>query len=136
MIFVDTGAWFEANAEQGRVAHTIRALMEQHATELTTSTPVLTELWLLLAARRGASRATATCLDVSVNAEVLVVDQQDHDRALAIMRRWLDQSFSYAEATSFALMSRMKIDSALSLDNHFRVYRYGRQRAHAFHVLP
>lgn len=136
MIFVDTGAWYEANAERGRVASAIRQLMERHATDLATSAPVLTELWLLLAARRGAQPATAACLDVSANAEVLVVDREDHDRALAIMRRWSDQSFSYADASSFALMSRMKIDTVLSLDHHFRVYRYGRQRAHAFQVLP
>jgi uncharacterized protein len=67
---------------------------------------------------------------------ILVVDREDHERALAIMRRWSDQSFSYADASSFALMSRMKIDTALSLDHHVRVYRYGRRRAYAFHVLP
>jgi len=136
VIFVDTGAWYEANAERGRTADVIRRVLQDHAADLATSVPVLTELWLLLAARRGAPLATAACLDVSANAELLVVDREDHDRALAIMRRWSDQAFSYADASSFAVMNRMKIDMVVSLDHHFRVYRYGRRRAHAFHVVP
>ncbi|CAN5881878.1 hypothetical protein BH23ACT10_BH23ACT10_23590 [soil metagenome] len=136
MIFVDTSAWYEATADEGPVADAIERLMNDNAADLATSVPVLTELWPLIASRRNATLATAACLDVSINAEVFTVDREDHDRALAIMRGWSDQAFSYADATSFALMARTRIDTVLSLDDHFRVYRHGRHRAQAFHVLP
>lgn len=136
VIFVDTSAWYEATADEGSVAHAIERVMDDNAADLATSVPVLTELWSLTASRRSVTLATAACLDISINAEVLTVDREDHDRALAIMRGWSDQAFSYADATSFALMARMKIDTVLSLDDHFRVYRHGRHRAQALRVLP
>lgn len=135
-LFVDTGAWYEANLERTAAADAARALFSEHADGLVTSVPVVTELWTLAAAQRGADRATAICLDVSAHADVLTVEPDDHRRALAVLRTWGDQPFSYADATSFVLMARERIDAVASFDDHFRVYRYGRRRAHAFHVLP
>lgn len=135
MIFVDTGVWYEANAERGELAGRLRDVLGEHAGRLATSVPVLTELWSLLAVRRSATLATATCLDLAAHAKVLGVTIDEHERALAVLRRWPDQSFSYADATSFVLMAREGIDTVASLDDHFRVYRYGRLRDRAFRVI-
>jgi predicted nucleic acid-binding protein len=97
--------------------------------------PVLAELWSLLAVRRNAALATATCLDVAAHTDVLGVTTDDHEHALAVTRSWPDQSFSYTDATSFVLMAREGIDTVASLDDHFRVYRHGRRRARAFRVV-
>lgn len=135
MIFVDTGVWFEANAERGELADRLRDVLAEHAERLATSVPVLAELWSLLAVRRNTSLATATCLDIAAHAAVHGVRTDDHERALAVLRRWADQSFSYTDATSFVVMAREGIDTVASLDDHFRVYRYGRRRDRAFRVI-
>lgn len=134
--FVDTGAWYEANFECTAAADALLELFDEYGDDLLTSVPVMTELWTLVAVRSGAHEATASCLDVSAHATVLVVDEDAHRSALGVMRTWSDQSFSYADATSFVLMARHRIDLAVSLDQHFRVYRYGRRKDQAFRVLP
>lgn len=130
-----TGVWYEANAERGALADHLRGVLGARADQLATSMPVLAELWSLLAVRRSVALATATCLDVAAHTDVLAVTPEDRQRALGILRRWSDQSFSYTDATSFAVMTREGIETVLTLDDHFRVYRHGRRRDRAFHVL-
>lgn len=135
MIFVDTGVWYETNAGRSRLGAHLRETVAEHADELATSVPVLAELWSLLAVRRNVAIATASCLDVAAHADVLGVTTDDHERALAVMRGWPDQSFSYTDATSFVLMTRERLDTVATLDDHFRIYRYGRRRERAFTVI-
>ena len=134
-LFVDTSVWFELNAGEGPL---VDALVDrlQAATHLVTSVPVLTEVWSLLAVRRSPRLATDTCLDITANADVLLLTPDDHEHALAVLRSWPDQSFSYADATSFLLMIREGIDTVATLDDHFRTFRHGPDRRRSFHVLP
>lgn len=134
-LFVDTGVWFELNAGDGPLVDVLAARVEEHE-ELATSGPVLTELWSLLAVRRSTSLATEACLDVAASCRLLTIEQTDHENALAVLRSWPDQSFSYADATSFMLMVREGIESVASLDQHFRVFRHGPDRRRSFHVVP
>lgn len=133
-VFVDTGVWFELNAGDDR---RIARLVEQLGTadELCTSTPVLAELWNLLTVRRSPGLATEACLDIAASTTVLHVEPADHEHALAVMRAWPDQSFSYTDATSFLLMVREGIDIVASFDVHFHVFRHGPDRRRAFQVL-
>ena len=135
-VFVDTSAWVAAQIGPEDVAEAISGLLEDRAERLVTSAHVLTETWSLLAVRAGPALARAVVLDVSASASVLHGDAEAHQDALGIMRLWADQAFSYADATSFALMIRQRIDTAVTLDQHFRVFRHGRDRREAFHVLP
>lgn len=136
MIFIDTGIWFEAEVGSGDASQATHALLQQHESELVTSSPVLAELWNLIAVRRSPHRATRACIDVAASVDLLHIEQQDHDRALGVLATWRDQTFSYADALSFVLAEREGIEVVGSFDDHFRVYRYGPDRGNAFRVLP
>jgi hypothetical protein len=55
--------------------------------------------------------------------ELLRVDEDHEARAWQIILDFTDQTFSYTDATTFAVAESIGIDGALSLDRHFR--RYG-----------
>lgn len=136
MIFVDTSAWYEVFGN-GRSTEAVRRLIDGHHARLVTSDAVLAELWNMLHIRRGAYLATPICLQIVERFRLVETESEQRRRALAILTQWADQPFSYADALSFALMERHRIDTALSLDSHFRVYRYQRGRQQqAFTVLP
>ena len=44
--------------------------------------------------------------------------------ARTILRQYSDKGFSLLDATSFAVMERLGIDTALSFDKHFAQYRW------------
>ena len=46
----------------------------------------------------------------------------DEVRAIDILARYKDKTFSYTDATSFAVMERLGIGAALSLDSDFKQY--------------
>ena len=45
------------------------------------------------------------------------------------------QDFSLVDRTSFAVMERLGLVRAASFDNHFAIYRFGRNRDRAFEIL-
>jgi predicted nucleic acid-binding protein len=68
-------------------------------------------------------------------AEIEKIGLQDLEAAWAIGQIFADQDFSIVDRTSFAVMERLGITRAASFDDHFAVYRYGRNRDKAFEVL-
>lgn len=48
----------------------------------------------------------------------------DESRAKAILRQYRDKTFSYTDATSFAVMERLGIRIAFAFDPHFRQYGF------------
>jgi predicted nucleic acid-binding protein len=48
---------------------------------------------------------------------------------------WSDQDFSIVDRTSFAVMNRLGIDRAASLDDHFAVFRFGPRRRQSFTIV-
>ena len=101
-----------------------------------TTDHVVVETWLLLKnryrreaaeqfwdrIRRGAARIELTTL-------------ADLEVAWAIGEVFPDQDFSIVDRTSFVVMERLGITRVASFDDHFAVYRYGRNRDRAFEVL-
>jgi predicted nucleic acid-binding protein len=55
--------------------------------------------------------------------------------AFAIGEAYGDQDFSIVDRTSFAVMQRLGLERAASLDDDFAVFRYGPQRRLAFTVV-
>lgn len=47
------------------------------------------------------------------------VTEQDEKRAREILIAYKDKSFSYTDATTFAVMERLKVNVVLAFDNHF-----------------
>lgn len=136
MILVDTGVWYEAAADRGNSGDQCRDLLAQHHRDLATTDAVLTELWALLVARGRGHLSLVTARDVVSSAAVLAPTTIDRRRSIEILADWPDRGLSYSDVLSFALMEREGIDTALSLDHHFRIFRHGPDRARRFRVLP
>ena len=69
-------------------------------------------------------------------ARVEVSGLADLEVASAIGAAFGDQRFSLSDRTSWAVMERLGIHEAVTLDNDFRVYRFGPDRRRAFTVSP
>jgi uncharacterized protein len=50
------------------------------------------------------------------------VGVDDEDSALKILKDFTDKDFSYTDATSFAFMKRLGIETAFAFDDHFVQY--------------
>jgi len=50
------------------------------------------------------------------------VTVEDESKAVKILKAFKDKDFSYTDATSFALMERLGIDTAFAFDDHFTQY--------------
>jgi len=48
--------------------------------------------------------------------------EDDEARARTILRQYGDKTFSYTDATSFAVMDRLGLNTAFAFDPHFRQY--------------
>jgi predicted nucleic acid-binding protein len=134
-VFVDSSAWYAAldAADAGHVA--TATLLNTHGPQMMTD-HVLVETWLLVARRLGYQLAEAfvrEALDGGVVIEI--VSRTDIEKASEIALAFPDQTFSIVDRTSFAVMERLGITQAISLDDDFLVYRYGRDRRRAFEVL-
>jgi len=69
-------------------------------------------------------------------AAVETVGAADLDSAWEIGKSFREQDFSIVDRTSFAVMRRLGIERAASLDGHFAIFRYGPNRRQAFTVVP
>jgi len=56
--------------------------------------------------------------------QVLWIDEKIEHRAREIFRKYYDQTFSFTDCTSFALMEREEIDTAFTFDQHFRILNF------------
>lgn len=52
------------------------------------------------------------------------VTEDDEGRAKEIIRKYTDKTFSYTDATSFAVMERLGLRTAFAFDPHFRQYGF------------
>ncbi len=60
--------------------------------------------------------------DDSERTTVIRVRVTDEQRAKEILAKYDDKSFSFADATSFAVMERLGVAHVFSLDDDFRQY--------------
>jgi len=52
------------------------------------------------------------------------VTGEDESKAVAILQRYVDKTFSYTDACSFAVMERLRLKTAVAFDPHFRQYGF------------
>jgi uncharacterized protein len=103
---------------------------------LVTSDHVLVETWLLLAHRVGRSAAEQWWEAIRGGAaSVEPVILADLEVAFAIGEAFADQDFSIVDRTSFAVMQRLGVFRAATLDEHFAIFRFGRDRTRAFEIV-
>jgi uncharacterized protein len=134
-LFVDTSVWFAAaNASDVDNARAKAVLSSEGS--LATTDHVLAETWTLL--HHKVNRKTAERFWDGLRSGVALVESvgpADLETAWQIGQAWADQDFSFVDRTSFAVMLRLGIERAASLDNHFAVFRYGPRRRRSFLVL-
>jgi predicted nucleic acid-binding protein len=103
---------------------------------LLTSDHVLVESWFLIAHRLGRDAAERFWGAIRAGAVTLeAVMAADLEVAFAIGEDFPDQDFSIVDRTSFAVMQRLGVLRAASLDEHFAIFRFGRDRSRAFEIV-
>ena len=138
-IFVDTGAWY-ATADRSDRYHSAAAwfyLEHAHARDLVTSDLVVSETFTLLTTHLGRAPAVTFWETLrEIRLPILTLDPADLEAAWQISQAFPDQTFSFTDCASFALMERRGIDEAFTFDPHFLVYRFGSARRRAFRCYP
>lgn len=122
-IFVDTGAWY-ALVDRKDPYHTrAKAFFDNNAIPFITTNFVFDEAVTLIMNRLGWSVAAAfgEGLKKSSFATIAVVTDGDEEKAWEIFLKYKDAGFSYTDCTSFAVMRRLKIDTAFAFDEHFKI---------------
>lgn len=134
-LFVDTSVWYsvaDGNDPDNPRAREILASGEA----LLTTDHVLVETWTLI--RNRIHRRAAERFWEGLRSGVALVEPvglADLEAAWQIGVDWKDQDFSLVDRTSFAVMRRLGIEQAASLDDHFAVFRFGPRLRQAFKIL-
>lgn len=129
-IFVDTGAWY-AIVDRNDPDHAKAAdFLKSNTFPLITTNFVFGETITLIRMRLGwnIARDFGQRLRDSAFVSLLPLRDEDEERAWKTFLKYKDQDFSYTDCTSFALMERLRTDTAFSFDEHFKIMR--------FHIVP
>jgi len=129
-VFVDTSGWLAAVSARERrhaeAATVYDELVEKRA-RLVTTNLVVAEMHILTV--RAQDAAAGCALLDAIYADplytvVTVTRELESDATDRWLRRYDDQRFSLADAVSFEVMRRERVDEALSLDHHFEIAGY------------
>lgn len=134
-LFVDTSVWYAAADRGDRSNRRAKEVLKSDEALVTTD-HVLVETWILLrhrVNRRAAERFWDGLRGGAATIES--VTAADLERAFAMGQGYPDQDFSLVDRTSFAVMQRLGIERAASLDDDFAVFRYGPGRRKAFTIV-
>ena len=134
-VFVDSSIWFAAAVPRDHDNARAKAILRETSGHVTTD-HVVVETWLLLNSRysrQAAERFWESSRSGGIRVET--PNASDLDAAWAIGQAFPDQEFSIVDRTSFAVMERLGITRAASLDSHLAIYRYGRDRNRAFEIV-
>lgn len=128
-IFVDTGAWkalYDKDDSLHELAvQTSHDLKAQRASFLT-SNFVCDETITLLRVKTGHEQATkfGDTLWGSRIIHIVHVSPDIESQAWEVFKKYADQSFSFTDCTSFAIMQQLEINQAFTFDAHFRQFGF------------
>ncbi|MBA2277077.1 MAG: PIN domain-containing protein [Chloroflexia bacterium] len=125
---MDTSAFFAA-ANPRDVSHgaarSIQTMLVLSQQQVITSNFVLAETHGLILSRINAERARRVLREIILGTVVIErITEEDERRAFAIVTQYVDKDFSFIDATSFAVMERLGIDTAFAFDRHFSQYGF------------
>ena len=132
MVFVDTSFLVGFILTRDSAHAAARALGSRLLAEpLCTSELVLGETWTLVRKRSGHRQAMSWIDYVRGVPHIRVesVDDAIADEAWAWLRLHNERSYSFVDATSFALMRRLRITDALAFDGDFAAAGFSELRA-------
>jgi predicted nucleic acid-binding protein len=134
-LFVDTSIWYAAADTSDASNARAKAILAEGELLVTTD-HVLIETWTLLRyrIRRQAAERFWEGMRNGV-ASVEPVGVADLEAAWQIGLAFSDQDFSIVDRTSFAVMRRLGIERAASLDDDFAIFRFGPNRRRAFTIV-
>ena len=121
MRFVDSSFWVALLIPRDQHHDDARALWEGEQGALVTTNHVLGETWTFLR-RRAGHRAAVRFLDssgASPRVSVEHVDAGTEDQAWRWLRRRDEREYSFVDATSFAVMRRLRLHEAFAFDGDF-----------------
>lgn len=121
---VDTGAWYALADRRDPDHEDVALCLHERAGRLLTTNFVFDESVTLIRYRlgSGAARAFGERLLSGGAARMVAVTRRDETRAWEIFTRYRDKSFSYTDCTSFAVMQRLGIETAVAIDEDFRSF--------------
>jgi predicted nucleic acid-binding protein len=124
MIFVDTGAWFALVVPTDPNHSRVVEWMTNFHEALFTTDYVVDETLTLLKAR-GEYRRSIEMGDHFFAGDIATVyrlNQSDLQDAWELFRTHTDKDWSFTDCTSKAVIDRLKIETALAFDKHFRQF--------------
>src|ERR687896_2484804 len=125
---VDASAYFallDNDDDYHAQARIIRDRLIAERWRLFTTSFVLAETHALLLNRLSQEIATRFLRDMEHSPTTLVwVTPADVQRAKAIIYQYDDKDFSLTDATSFAVMERLRVPAAFTFDRHFAQYGF------------
>jgi predicted nucleic acid-binding protein len=125
-IFVDTSAWYALVDADDSDHKAAVAFHTGNTIPLVTTNALFSETLTLIRYRIGIDAALTfgQMLKASSFIRIVSVTQADEELAWSIFYRYRDQDFSFADCTSFAVMQRMKLNTAFTFDHHFSVMKF------------
>jgi predicted nucleic acid-binding protein len=124
-VLVDTSAVFallDRNDANHAAARSALASLQKRRTEPFLTNLIVAESHALLLARLGAGIARSWLLGNAWPIERITED--DEARARAIIAQYIDKTYSFTDATSFAVMERRGLRVVFAFDPHFRQYGF------------
>ena len=122
-LFVDTSAWFAFANRKDPDHQPVRGVIEAFQGRLVTSIFVFDETVSLCRYRLGhdiAVKVGAVLIDPD-SLDLVRVTAEDEHAAWELFCARSDQRYSFTDCTSFVLMRRLGLSTALALDADFRV---------------
>jgi predicted nucleic acid-binding protein len=127
-VFLDSSGYLalvsarDLHHQEARIAWT--RLTDEHWRTFTTNFVVAETHALFLARLSWAHAAAFLRQFASSTTTVIRVEAADEQRASAIIFQYEDKAWSFTDATSFAVMERLKIVHALTFDRDFSQYGF------------
>jgi len=130
-VFVDTSAHYAGidakDAEHHAAAQSFVREAKARKWSLFTTNFVLTETHALILNTRRLGYWIARRFVENTRQSPMHIERvlpQDEDRAWQIICQYDDKTFTYTDATSFAVMERLGVSRAFAFDDHFRQYGF------------
>lgn len=129
-VLVDTGAWYAYMDKDDPDHQLVSDVLENHFPLLLTSDFIVDETLTLLRYRHGRIAAVKFG-ELAFSGELArleYITKNDQQKAWQLFLKYHDHCLSYTDCTTFILMKRCKIETAVALDSDFRSY--------GLHCLP